>query len=187
MLNLSSSKVHLRLKADPTDRTITAYYQIDGGAMILLQTFVAPPEFFSFDAAGIDPTIGTRSFGGIFATHRNGPTPLAYTFRRFLGRRPQRVQPPPSGRTSASTRSSFPVSKPDLDGLGPRRPALRDRDVRQDPRAHPQREQAGDHRQVITTLGSRLTLGITVDPRLDARATSSCGSRTRAPPSNNGS
>ena len=56
-----------------------------------------------------------------------------------------------------------PCPDADVDGLGTRRPPLRDRALRQDPRAHARRQRRSAD-QVITTLGARLTLGITVDP-----------------------
>jgi len=83
VLNLSGAIVLLRLRVDPSDKSVQAAYQINGGPIQILTAFTVPPEFLSFDAAGIDPTIGTRSFGGIFASHRNGPAPLVYTFDDF--------------------------------------------------------------------------------------------------------
>jgi large repetitive protein len=161
VLNLSTSKVALSLRANPNDRTIAASYQLNGGPTVELGTFTAPGEFFSFDAAGIDPTIRTRSFGGIYATHRNGSTPLSYKFDNFSV---TAANPPPAGQGLAFDRSSFPVPNPTSMVWGP------------DGRLYVT-ELFGtihaltlnDNKQVvndevITTLGSRLTLGITVDP-----------------------
>jgi hypothetical protein len=160
-LNLSSSKVALSLRANPNDRTIAASYQLNGGSTVELGTFTAPGEFFSFDAAGIDPNIRTRSFGGIYATHRNGSTPLSYTFDDFSV---TAENVPPPGQDLAFDRSSFPVPNPTSMVWGPdgrlyvtelfgKIHALTLNDNKQ---------VVND--EVITTLGSRLTLGITVDP-----------------------
>ena len=156
--------VELTLRADPNDRTIAAIYRINGGSPVTLDTFTAPPEFFSFDAAGIDPTIGTRSFGGIYASHRNSTVPLSYTFDDFSVSAEPAPVPPPSTEI-AFTRSSFPVSAPTSMVWGP------------DDRLYVSEMMGTIHAiklndakqvvsdQVITTLGSRLTLGITVDPQ----------------------
>jgi len=132
--------------------------------MVRLGSFVAPPEFFSFDAAGIDPTIGTRSFGGIYATHREGSTPRTYTFNRFS----VEAEAPSGGGTIDFDRSSFPVANPTSMVWGP------------DNRLYvtelfgkihaltlnANKQVVAD--EVITTLGSRLTLGITIDPQSTA-------------------
>jgi large repetitive protein len=127
----------------------------------VLGTFIAPPAFFSFDAAGIDPEIGTRSFTGIFATHRHGPSPLTYTFSRFTV--VAETSPPPPGSISF-TRTSFPVSMPTSMVWGP------------DGRLYVTELLGRVHAitlnaakqvvsdEIITTLGTRLTLGITIDP-----------------------
>lgn len=83
VLPVSDAAVLLRLRIDPTDGSIQAAYRIGGAPTQILQTFVAPPAFFSVEATGVDPTIGTRSFGGVFASHRNSAAPLIYTFDDF--------------------------------------------------------------------------------------------------------
>ncbi|TDT39491.1 glucose/arabinose dehydrogenase [Halospina denitrificans] len=83
MDNLSSSNLTLSLLVDPFERTVSASYRIDDGSTVALGTVSPPTEFFGFDAAGIDPEIGTRNFTGIMATHRNGPAPLQYVFDDF--------------------------------------------------------------------------------------------------------
>jgi glucose/arabinose dehydrogenase len=137
---------------------------VNGGATQALGSFPAPSEFFSFDAAGIDPRIGTRSFGGVFASHRNGPAPLTYTFDDFSVVGGSEPEPPPSPAGIAFTRSSFGVPFPTSLAVGP------------DGRLYVSELFGKIHAltldaskqvvsdQVITTLGSRLTLGITVDP-----------------------
>ncbi|HEY0604773.1 MAG TPA: kelch repeat-containing protein [Herpetosiphonaceae bacterium] len=159
----TSGPIELTLRADPNDRSIAASYRINGGSATTLDTIIAPPEFFSFDAAGIDPTIGTRSFGGIFATHRNATAPLSFTFDDFSLTAEQTTTPPPVSSVGF-TRSSFPVSAPTSMVWGP------------DGRLYVAEMMGKIHAitlndakqvvadQVITTLGSRLTLGITVDP-----------------------
>ncbi|HEX6385083.1 MAG TPA: kelch repeat-containing protein, partial [Anaerolineae bacterium] len=161
VLNLAGASVTLSLRANPGDRSISAFYGLNGASLTNLATFTAPPEFFSFDAAGIDPNIGTRSFGGVFATHRNGSTPLTYTFDDFsvvAGA----AAPRPSD--ISFDRTSFSVPFPTSMAWGP------------DNRLYvtelfgtihaltlnENKQVVAD--QVITTLGQRLTLGITVDP-----------------------
>lgn len=164
-LNLTSSRVTLTLLANPSGRKVEALYQIDSGPSQLLASYIAPPEFFSFDAAGIDPRIGTRSFGGILASHRNGPSPLVYTFDEFSMIAEAEVPSPDGGGSGISFSStSFGVPNPTSMAWGP------------DGRLYvtellgkihaitlgPNNLPVAD--QVITTLGSRLTLGLTVDP-----------------------
>lgn len=165
--NLTNATVFLSLRADPTDRTIAASYRIDGSAAISIGKFIAPPEFFSFDAAGIDPNIGTRSFGGIFATHRKGPAPLVYTFDDFSvveGTETPTTSPGSFSSDPSFDRASFPVTRPTSMVWGPDNRlyvtelfgtihAITLNDAKQ---------VVAD--EVITTLGKRLTLGITVDP-----------------------
>ncbi|WP_024461935.1 kelch repeat-containing protein [Marinimicrobium sp. LS-A18] len=81
--NLSNGRLDLELIANPSTRTVTAYYSVNGGFRNELDTFNVETEFFSFDAAGIDPVIGTRSFTGIMTTHRHGASPITYEFERF--------------------------------------------------------------------------------------------------------
>jgi hypothetical protein len=83
VLALSDAAVALRLRIDPSTGSIEAAYRIGGEPTRSLQTFVAPAAFFGVGATGVDPTIGTRTFGGVFASHRNGPVPLIYTFDDF--------------------------------------------------------------------------------------------------------
>ncbi len=162
--DLSNSTIVLTLRADPTDQSISATYQIDNGPEVDFKTAIAPPEFFSFDAAGIDPTIGTRSFGGIFATHRKASAPLTYVFDQFSVTDQELPPPTSGGPTLEFDRSSFPIPMPTSMAWGP------------DNRLYvtelfgkihaitlnDNKEFVSD--QVITTLGSRLTLGIAVDP-----------------------
>ena len=63
--------VKLRMELNPVDKKITNYVQFEGKGLIKLGTKSdLPLEFFSFDQAGLDPTVKTRSMGGIFASHR---------------------------------------------------------------------------------------------------------------------
>lgn len=80
---LPGKNVDLIMVVDPYDRSVSLSYKLDGAASSQVAVLAPPDEFFSFDAAGIDPEIGTRSFAGIFATHRNGPAPMVYRFNEF--------------------------------------------------------------------------------------------------------
>lgn len=79
----SISDLTLNLTINPFDSTVKSTVSEDGSVKTNIGTFTPPEEFFSFDAAGIDPTIGTRSFGGIYASHRNASTPILATFKNF--------------------------------------------------------------------------------------------------------
>ena len=166
VLSLSSASVVLNIVANPVGKTVSSSYSINGGATVSLETFTAPPEFFSFDAAGIDQRIRTNSFGGIFASHRNGPSPLIYTFESFLVEEAAPVTPPVD--ESGFVRSSFPVPFPTSMVWGP------------DDRLYVTELFGAIHAvtldenkavvsdvpvtALVDSLGSRLTLGITVDP-----------------------
>jgi large repetitive protein len=167
-LDLSGETVTLSLIVDPVSQTIDASYRISGGPPTAFEQVLPPPEFFSFDAARIDPTIGTDSFGGIFATHVGGSSPLVYRFDDFSVVKERDVGPPPGDLLSegiAFRRSSFPVSFPTSIVFGP------------DGRLYvaelfgtihaltlnESKEVIDD--EVITALGTRMTLGLTVDPR----------------------
>ena len=91
----AGDSVKTRLISDPATRTITGEYSVDGGPVQSLGATVAPDEFFSFDAAGIDPRIGTRSFAGIMATHSGAANPLVYDFDDFAVTEVYREPPPP--------------------------------------------------------------------------------------------
>jgi N-acetylneuraminic acid mutarotase/glucose/arabinose dehydrogenase len=163
--DLTSSRVALQLRVDPAARTIAGKYSIDGGSFTQIANWTTPDEFFSFDAAGIDPRIGTRSFGGVFASHRNGPAPLTYKFDAFSVVDENSAPPPTPADGIVFDRISYPnINNPTSMVWGP------------DNRLYvlelfgkihalsfdANRNLIGD--QVITTLGSRLSLGLTVDP-----------------------
>jgi N-acetylneuraminic acid mutarotase/glucose/arabinose dehydrogenase len=165
-LNLSSARVSLVLRADPVARRIAASYSVNGGTVTTLGSVTAPPEFFSFDGARINPEIGTDTFTGIFATHRNASTPLIYTFDEFQVE--VDASSPPPVDAQGFVKNSFPVVKPTSMAWGPddrlyvtelfgRIHAFSFAETKQ-PTAD----------QVITaltdSLGSRMTLGITIDP-----------------------
>ncbi len=161
-LPLPIENLDLRLRADPADMTITAYYSVDGRSQVTLGQFVAAPEFFSFDAAGINPEIGTRSFGGVYATHRGAPAPVVYSFDSFSVTA-ETTPPPPLDTefTRAVFAAAFPTSMvwgPD-DRLYILELSGRIRAVTLDPTT-----KSVLNVELIETLGSRMALGITVDP-----------------------
>lgn len=80
---LVGSDITLGMIVNPYTKSVDLTYKIEGGATTHIATLMPPDEFFSFDAAGIDPEIGTRSFTGIFATHRYASTPITYLFDEF--------------------------------------------------------------------------------------------------------
>ena len=117
---------------------------------------------FSSDAAGIDPEIGTRSFGGMFASHRKGAAPLVFSFDSFSVVNERDIIPGSvvSGDGIAFNKTSFPVPHPTSLAVGP------------DGRLYVATLLGDIHKltvdsdyqvtsdQVITTLGTRLTLGL---------------------------
>jgi N-acetylneuraminic acid mutarotase len=164
-LSLSGARVALRLRADPATGQVSASYSINGGAWASLATVTAPAAFFSSDAAGIDPTIGTNSFGGVYTSHRNGATRLTYRFDSFSLEDVTPSQPPPTGGISINRFSiGATVSQPTAMVFGP------------DGRLYVTELMGKIHAltlnsarqvtsdQVITSLGTRLTLGVAIDP-----------------------
>ncbi len=145
---------------NPVNRTTTAAYQLAAGGTSTLGTANVPGEFFSFDAAGLDPRIGTRSFTGIYGSDRSGP-PTKFVFDDF-----GISSATPGGDTAGfgfnrvSYDSQFPTSMvfgpdgklytTDLFGRVHRMTIGPDHTV------------VGD--ETFSVLGSRLALGITVDP-----------------------
>lgn len=81
--DLYGKDITFMMVVNPYTRTVEVHYAIEGGTTNQLATLSPPDEFFSFDAAGIDPEIGTRSFAGIFATNRGSATPQTYQFDEF--------------------------------------------------------------------------------------------------------
>jgi hypothetical protein len=70
VISLTSTSVQLRMRANPVKSTVTGYYSLNGGALQELSTFTVPLELFNAGGASIDPALGTRVFGGVFATDR---------------------------------------------------------------------------------------------------------------------
>ena len=158
-----NARVKINLRANPNDRTIKASYSLNGGATKNITTYTAPPAFFSFDAAGIDPRIGTRTFTGIMARHGSG-VQTTYRFDEFSVTSEATPPPPPSSEGISFTRSSFPVPFPTSIVEGP------------DGKLYVSELFGAVHRltlgpdkqvvsdELINTLGTRLTLGLTIDP-----------------------
>jgi glucose/arabinose dehydrogenase len=135
-----------------------------------------PASWFSIDAAGIDFNVGTRSFGGLSATHRNRSAalgPLVYRFDSFEVYETTSTPPPPPppppdpapGTKVDFSRWSVPVSHPTAmayapDGrlyvataTGTIQSFLLDHDSRTVVSA-----------TTITSVQNRLVLGLAVDP-----------------------
>ncbi len=164
VLNLVGMDVTLSMVADPTDRTVVGSYQIGGGAPITFTELTAPPEFFSFDAAGINPEIGTRTFAGIFASHVDA-SPMVYRFTQFdaIG-----IPFPPSGSGFSFDRTSHPVTKPTSMVWGPdERLYVLELFGTIHALTYDASKQVIDDEVIsalVSSLGPRLSLGITVDP-----------------------
>jgi large repetitive protein len=166
-LDWAGQEVGLRFVADPTAKNIEAYFSVGDGAFVSMGFVPLPDQFFSFDAANIDPAIGTDSFGGIYASHSGGPAPLVYEFDEFSVAKERDVATSadvlPEG-IAFERGTPYPIPNPTSIARGPdgrlyvselfgKIHALTlnaDKEVIDD--------------QLITTLGERLTLGLSVDP-----------------------
>ncbi|MHA6249030.1 malectin domain-containing carbohydrate-binding protein [Pontibacter sp. CAU 1760] len=76
---ISSATVRLRMLIDPGSATAEGFYSLNGGAE---QSVGAP---LSISGMGIT---SSTAHAGIFATHRNGSTPVTYTFDDFSVTKP---------------------------------------------------------------------------------------------------
>ncbi|MGE5603661.1 MAG: kelch repeat-containing protein, partial [Nitrososphaerales archaeon] len=156
-----TTTVRLRMRGDPVAHTITGYYSLDGVNYNELSTFTVPPQLFNADAAGIDPALGTRVFGGVFATHRFAGGPTVFQFDNF-SLTSQGIGP--SAGAFAWDRTSIPFSYPSSlviarDG---RLYATETWGNIRAIRLNPDLTVASN--DVIATLTNRLVLGITEDP-----------------------
>ena len=96
LFSLPASSVTLSLVVDPIAEAVSAYYQLGSGSEILFEQYTdVPSAWFSKDAAGIDIRVGTRSYAGIFASHRNAGSPLTYRFDGFSVTEDDGGAPPP--------------------------------------------------------------------------------------------
>ncbi|HWO14837.1 MAG TPA: hypothetical protein VNN80_35280, partial [Polyangiaceae bacterium] len=126
VLTLPADTVHLALEVDPTSFEVRAFARVGtNGTEALVTTFTDVPDaWFSTDGAGIDFTVGTRSFAGIFATHRMRSTtlgPLTYRFRDFVVDTidDPTPEPPPPPSVVDFTRFSVPLTQPTALDWGP--------------------------------------------------------------------
>lgn len=165
--NLAS--LNLNIDIDPFTQTATAKYDIGGGLKTLSTFKNIPQEWFSFDQAGINPSIATRSFGGILATDRNADSSQVFSFEDFSIVESLGSEPNPTGPTALFDRWSVPVNNPTSMAMGP------------DGRLYVATLFGTIHAftlnsetrtftdEVITTIpdqegGNRLTLGLAIDP-----------------------
>lgn len=159
----TATPVSLRIVTSPSTATDTAYYRVGAaGPWVALGAVVVPGAFFSFDAAGIDPAIATRSFAGVWAFARQATVKPVFTFNAFS--LVDGASTPPVSSGLSFDKRSFAVPFPTAMVEGP------------DGRLYVATLSGAIHAltlaadgsvsadQVITTLGSRLALGITVDP-----------------------
>jgi large repetitive protein len=171
-VQLPLDSVHLVLEADPTRFEVRAFARLgSSGDEIAIATFTEVPDaWFSTDGAGIDFTVGTRSFAGIFATHRSRSSELGaltYRFSSFVVNsfvEPDPEPPPPPSEVDF-TRFSVPLASPTAVAWAP------------DGRLyvatingpiHALTIDFGDQTilddDVTNVLSGRLVLGLTVDP-----------------------
>jgi large repetitive protein len=171
-LPLPIDEVRLVLEADPVRLEVRAFARIGStGGELPVATFSGVPDaWFSTDGAGIDFTVGTRSFAGIFATHRQRSTALGaltYRFRdfavdSFVATDPDEPAPPSA---IDFDRFSLPLPSPTALAVGP------------DGRLyvatvtgpiHALRIDFDNQRviadEVLDALSGRLVLGLAIDP-----------------------
>ena len=171
-ITLPADAVRLAIEARPATRTVDLLYAVGStGQEQLLTRFTGVPDaWFSFDAAGIDFNLGTRSFAGLLATHRNRAAtlgPLVYRFRDFAvtaldtGGTPP---PPPASSVDFST-WSLPIANPSALALGPDGRlyvATASGTIQAFTLDHDAR--AVTQTTTITAVQNRLVLGLAVDP-----------------------
>jgi cysteine-rich repeat protein len=171
-ITLPATRVAFTIEARPVARTLTLFYAVGASGPQLLTTFSnVPASWFSTDAAGIDFNVGTRSFAGISATHRNRAAslgPLAYRFDSFevaeISGPPPPPDPPPGGAIDFS-RWSVNLSNPTAIAYGPDGRvyvATASGTIRSLLLDHDSRTVLSD--TTITSVQNRLVLGLTVDP-----------------------
>ena len=163
----TTDRLLLRLRANPVTKMIAAEYSLNGGAAVAVGNFPAPLEFFNFDQAGINPLLGTRVFGGVFASNRMGPSSLTYKFDRFSVLAEPFPPPPPSTTKDGDlefVRTSYSVPFPtSMVWAADNRLYVTEMLGKIHALSFDANQQViGD--QLITMLGKRLTLGITEDP-----------------------
>lgn len=78
---LNTTKVYLRMVIDPATNTAEGFYSIDGGITYVNVAGAAyTTKTLSISTMGLT---SSTAYAGIFGTHRNGSTPVTYTFDRF--------------------------------------------------------------------------------------------------------
>lgn len=111
VLTTGSLPVTLSMSADPVTKKVTGSYKVGSAARVTLATHTVPGDWFSFDAAGIDPRIGTRSFGGIYTSQRNATTPRVFRFSEFsVGGMADVIETPGFAFTRKSHVLEFPTA-----------------------------------------------------------------------------
>lgn len=163
------ASLDLQMFLDPGAREVSAFYTVSEGITQPLTIFDnVPDEWFSFDQAGIDPTIATRSFGGVFATSRNASTEQVFSFDDFSVTE-EKAPGDPFTSDLPFDRWTLPVDNPTAIDVGPDGKiyvatlfgTIYAFDIDPQTRSFEQ--------EVITTIpdgegGNRLTLGIAVEP-----------------------
>ncbi|HSJ34392.1 MAG TPA: kelch repeat-containing protein [Acidimicrobiia bacterium] len=95
-LSGSPSSIDLELTADAGSLTVAGRFRIDGGSWQSVGApLTVPNRLFTQDQAGVDPSLGTDSFVGISASHRNGPQPVQFRFADFSVSELSSPPPPP--------------------------------------------------------------------------------------------
>jgi N-acetylneuraminic acid mutarotase/glucose/arabinose dehydrogenase len=165
-ISLPLTTLELQLEADPFNGVVTGYYSLNGGARALVGSFTPPAAFFSADAAGIDPTIGTNTFGGVFATHRSGADPLTYSFDSLsLTDITAQAPPPPESFPFTRVATGAVIKNPTGMAFAPNGKLYVNEllgklhELTIDPTTH-----MVTNDNVYTPIGTRLTIGIAVDP-----------------------
>jgi glucose/arabinose dehydrogenase len=166
-------RVALALTLDAGNLKVSGSYAVNGGSSHSLGTMTnVPDKYFNTDAASIDPSVGTRVFGGLFASNRNGPGPLVYGFDSFVITHKGTPQPPPQPGEPAFNRSTIAnVAFPTSLAWGPdgRLYALEIGGKIHAFRLDAQHHVIGSKSQTIGTLGNRTALGLTIDPASTAK------------------
>jgi N-acetylneuraminic acid mutarotase/glucose/arabinose dehydrogenase len=92
----STSTIEMELTADAGALTVSGRFRVNGGAWQSVGSPIGvPARLFTQDQAGVDAALGTDSFVGLFASHRNAPAAAEFRFGDFAVAEISAPPPPP--------------------------------------------------------------------------------------------
>ncbi len=167
----ASQPVTLYLELDPALRTVTGRYcalpGCDPKQAPIFQKFTnVPASWFSTTPAGIDPTVGTRSMGGVFASLRQSPAALSFTFEDFKFQRSAAAIPAASSDgVDFNIWNAAGINAPTALAWGPdNRLYAAGADGLLSAYTFDYTQQTIASKQIISVLQGRMALGLAIDP-----------------------